>query len=216
MIRLCWRQMQVQEGVLPAGCIARGERMRMVMPRKQQYEWLESLFIESVQAGKDAWQLWLETDEASYQSGSAIFFHRVSSMLHHRGMMANLSLRENLMLPFLYHGTHDRLEQAKDDLPQVAEFLDISDCLDDQASIRSPYIHGVVSLGRCLLQKPDIILVQDVHSGIAPHRLQQFHALFCAVMEQLQAGVLYISTSEQDGSGLKFEHSLHLCTGTAG
>jgi len=208
--------MQVLGGVLPAGCIARGERMRMVMPRREQYEWLESLFIEPVQVGKDAWQLWLETDEASYQSGSSIFFHKVSSMLHHRGMMANLSLRENLMLPFLYHGTHDMLEQAKDDLPQVAEFLDISDCLDDQASIRSPYIHGVVSLGRCLLQKPDIILVQDVHSGIAPHRLQQFHALFCAVMEQLQAGVLYISTSEQDGSGLKFEHSLHLCTGTVG
>ncbi len=213
MIRLCWRQMQVLDGVLPAGCIARGERKRMVMPRRQQYEWLESLFIEPVQAGQDAWQLWLETDEASYQSGSAVFFHKVSSMLHHRGMMANLSLRENLMLPFLYHGHDDRLEQAQADLPQVAAFLDIADCLDDQASIRSPYIHGVVSLGRCLLQKPDIILAQDVHSGIAPHRLQQFHTLFRDVMDQLQAGVLYISTSEHDASGMAFEHSLHLCAG---
>jgi len=208
--------MQVKGGVLPAGSIARGERKRMVMPRRQQYEWLESLFIEPVQAGKDAWQLWLETAEASYQSGSAIFFQKVSSMLHHRGIMANLSLRENLMLPFLYHGTHDMLEQAADDLPQVAAFLDISDCLDDQASIRSPYIHGVVSLGRCLLCKPDIILAQDVYSGIAPHRFEQFHALFCAVMRQLQAGVLYISTSEHDASGMDFEDSIHLRTGTTG
>ncbi len=215
MIRVCWREMQVLKDMLPAGCIAKGERKRLVMPRKHQYEWLESLFIEPVKSGKDTWQLWLETDVASYQAGSSIFFQKVSSMLHHRGMMANLSFRENLMLPFLYHANHDALEQAEQDLPQVAEFLDIKDCLDDQASIRSPYTHGLISLGRCLLQKPDIILVQDVHVGLAPHRMRQFHTLFCEVMERLQAGILYISTSEHDGSGMNFEDSLELNTGSA-
>jgi len=213
VIRVCWREMQVLNDVLPAGCIAKGERKRLVMPRKHQYEWLESLFVVPVQAGKTAWQLWLETDEASYQTGSSIFFQKVSSMLHHRGMMANLSLRENLMLPFLYHGDQDALEQAEQDLLQMAEFLDIKDDLDEQAGIRSPYTHGLISLGRCLLQKPDIVLVQDVHTGMAPHRLRQFHALFCEVMEQLQAGILYISTSEHDGSGMDFEDSLKLNAG---
>jgi len=215
VIQVCWRQMQVLQDVLPAGCIGKGERKRLVMPRKHQYVWLESLFIEPAQAGQDAWPSWLETDEASYQAGSSIFFQKVSSMLHHRGMMANLSLRENLVLPFLYHGDQSALEQAKQDLPQVAAFLGISDCLDDQDSIRSPYIHGLISLGRCLLQKPDIILAQDVHSGIAPHRLRQFHALFHQAMEQLQAGILYISTSEHDGSGMDFEDSLELSAGAA-
>lgn len=202
--------MQVLDAILSAGAIARGEHKRLVMPRKHQYAWLESLFFEPVDAGKGTWQLWLETDDASYQAGSPVFFQRVSSMLHHRGMMANLSLRENLMLPFLYHGDHDELAQAEQDLPQVAEFLDITDCLDDQASIRSPYTHGLVSLGRCLLQKPDIVIAQDVHSGMAPHRLHQFHSLFREVMERLQAGILYISTSEHDGSGMVFEDSMEL------
>jgi len=211
--RVSWREMQVLEGILSAGSIAKGERKRLVMPRKHQYEWLESLFIEPVQAGKDTWTLWLETDEASYQAGSPVFFQRVSSMLHHRGMMANLSLRENLMLPFLYHGDQDALEQAEQELPEVAAFLDISDCLDDPASIRSAYTHGLISLGRCLLQKPDIVLAQDVHSGMAPHRLRQFHSLFRDVMERLKAGILYISTSEHEGSGMDFEDSLQLEAG---
>jgi len=210
VIRVCWRQMQVLQDVLPAGCIGKGEHKRLVMPRKHQYVWLESLFIEPVQTGKDVWQLWLETDEASYQAGSSIFFQKVSSMLHHRGMMTNLSLRENLVLPFLYHSDQSALKQAKQDLPHVAEFLGISDCLDDQDSIRSPYTHGLISLGRCLLQKPDIVLAQDVHSGIAPHRVRQFHDLFCQTMARLQAGILYISTSEHDGSGMDFEASLEL------
>jgi len=215
VIRVCWREMQVLEDVLPAGCIGKGERKRLVMPRKHQYTWLESLFIEPAQAGKDVWQLWLETDEASYQAGSSIFFQKVSSMLHHRGMMAGLSLRENLVLPFLYRGDQSALEQAQQDLPQVAEFLGISDCLDDQDSIRSPYTHGLISLGRCLLQKPDIIFAQDVHSGMAPHRLRQFHELFRQAMMRLQAGILYISTSEHDGSGMDFEASLELSAGAA-
>jgi len=212
VIRVCWREMQVLKDVLPAGSIAKGEHKRLVMPRKHQYEWLESLFIEQVQA-KNAWQLWLETDQASYQAGSSVFFQKVSSMLHHRGMMANLSFRENLVLPFLYRGDHDMLEQAEQELSQVVAFLDIKDCLDDLASIRSPYTHGLISLGRCLLQKPDIVLVQDVHTGVAPHRLRQFHALFRETMERLQAGILYISTSEHDGSGMDFEDSLELNTG---
>jgi len=208
--RVCWRQVQVLQDVLPAGCIGKGERKRLVMPRKHQYAWLESLFTEPAQSEKGAWQSWLETDEASYQAGSSIFFQKVSSMLHHRGMMAGLSLRENLMLPFLYRGAENALDQARADLPQVAAFLGIADCLDDQASIRSPYTHSLISLGRCLLQKPDIVLAQDVYSGMAPHRLRQFHDLFYESMERIQAGILYLSTSEHDGSGLDFEDSLQL------
>jgi len=40
MIRMCWREMTLAGAPLPAGCVARGERVRLVMPRRCQYAWL--------------------------------------------------------------------------------------------------------------------------------------------------------------------------------
>ena len=215
MIRLCWRHMQVLDARLPADCLGRGEHKRLVMPRRHQYAWLQHLFPEQMSSGKAAWQMWLETDTASVQAGSTMFVQSVASMLHRRGVMANLSLRENLLLHFLYHGDQQALMQAEQDLPEVAAFLGIADALDEQAGERSPYTHGIVSLGRCLLQKPDIIVAQDVHSGMPPHRLQRFCAMFGEALSRLQAGLLYLSTSVYDGSGVDFEHSLELDIGIA-
>jgi len=210
MIRMCWRDMQLSEGELQTDCVSTGERKRVIMPRRCQYEWLDYLFPEQMLHGKEGWKLWLETDSASFQAGSRIFLERVTSMLHHRGTLANLSLRENLLLPFLYRGDEDTLIKAEQDLPEVAAFLDLTGHLDEQAGERSAYTHGIISLGRCMLQKPDIIVAQDVHCGMPPHRLGRFRELFRDAMESLQAGLLYLSTSEHDGSGMMFEHSLAL------
>jgi len=210
MIRMCWRDLQLLDNALPTDCVSRGERKRMVMSRRCQYAWLHHLFPERMLHGEEGWQLWLETDTASFQAGSNMFLARVASLLHHRGVMANLSLRENLLLPFLYRGDEDILIKAEQDLPEVAIFLGLAGDLDEQAGERSAYTHGIISLGRCMLQKPDIIVAQDVHCGMPPHRLQQFRNLFLEVMESLQAGLLYLSTSEHDGSGIMFEDSLEL------
>jgi len=212
MIRMCWRDMRLLERALPAGCVSRGERKRIVMPRRCQYVWLHGLFPDQVLQGKEGWQLWLETDEASFQAGSRMFLDKVVSILNHRGIIANLSLRENLLLPFLYCGNEHALIQAEQDLPEVAVFLGLSGTLDEQAGERSAYTHGIISLGRCMLQKPDIVVAQDVHCGMPPHRLQRFRDFFLEAMESLQAGLLYLSTSEHDGSGIIFEDSLELST----
>jgi len=213
MIRMCWRDLQLLENTLPTGCVSRGERKRMIMPRRYQYAWLHYLFQERMLHGEEGWRLWLETDTVSSQAGSNMFLARVASLLHHRGTIANLSLRENLLLPFLYRGDEDVLVQAEQDLTEVAVFLGLVDNLDEQAGERSAYTHGIISLGRCMLQKPDIIVAQDVHCGMPPHRLQQFRGLFLEAMESLQAGLLYLSTSEHDGSGIMFEDSLELTAG---
>jgi len=213
MIRMCWRDMGLLEHELSAGCVSRGERKRIIMSRGCQYAWLRGLFPEQVLQGKEGWQLWLETDKASFQAGSRMFLEKVVSILHHRGVIANLSLRENLLLPFLYRGDEHALIQAEQDLPEVAVFLGLSGALDEQAGERSAYTHGIISLGRCMLQKPDIVVAQDVHCGMPPHRLQRFRDFFLEAMDSLQAGLLYLSTSEHDGSGIMFENSLEL-TGT--
>jgi len=211
MIRMCWRDMQLLAYELPTGCVSMGERKRLIMPRGCQYAWLHCLFPERMLHGKEGWQLWLETDDASFQAGSRMFLERVAVMLHHRGIIANLSLRENLLLPFLYHGGEDALKQAEQHLPEIAVFLGLSGTLDEQAGERSAYTHGIISLGRCMLQKPDVVVAQDVHCGMPPHRLQRFRELFLEAMASLQAGMLYLSTSEYDGSGIMFEDSLELC-----
>jgi len=210
MIQMCWRDLQLLEHVLPADCVAKGERKRLIMPRQCQHIWLNYLFPEQISQSKDCWQLWMETDTASSQAGSDMFLLHVTSMLHHRGVVANLSLRENLLLPFLYQGNEDALLQAERTLPEVAEIIDVESYLDQQAGECSTYIHGIISLGRCMLQKPDIVVAQDVHCGMPPHQLQLFRDIFSQMMISLQAGLLYLATSEDDGSEITFEHSLAL------
>ena len=208
MIRMCWREMELAGAVLPAGCVDEGERVRLVMPRRSQYAWLEQMFPAGEMLAPERWCLWLEADSASFQAGSEEFRRRVGSILHHRGVIANLSLRENLLLPFLYDGDAGRLEEAEARLDGVAGFLGLGSRLHEQAGERSAYTHGIISLGRCLLQRPRIVVAQDVHCGMPPHRLQRFQALFAQAMGELGSGLLYLSTSEHDGTGLAFASSL--------
>jgi len=207
MIRMCWREMALAGAHLPAGCVGREERVRLVMPRRCQYAWLEELFPAGESGGPERWRLWLEEDSASFQAGSEAFRRHVGSILHHRGVIANLSLKENLLLPFLYEGDADAIERAEDRLSEVAAFLGLASRLHEQAGERSAFTHGIVSLGRCLLWRPDIVVAQDVHCGMPPHRLQRFQSLFARAMEELGAGLLYLSTSEHDGTGLDFDVS---------
>jgi len=205
MTRMHWRDLQLLDQVLPTACIARGERKQLIMPRQFQYAWLDYLFPKQILHGKNGWKLWIETEEAGFQAGSDMFLAHVSSMLHHRGIVANLSLRENLLLPFLYHKDANAVMQIEQEVLEVAAFLDMEHCLDEQAGERSAYTHARISLGRCMLQKPDIIVAQDVHCGMPPHRLEHFRELFAQVMDSLEIGLLYLASSGNDGSGITFD-----------
>ncbi len=208
MMRLCWRDLDLAGAHLPAACVDEGVRVRLVLPRRSQYAWLEALFPPGEAQAPERWRLWLEEDSASFQAGSEEFRRRVGSVLQHRGVMANLSLRENLLLPFLYDGDAMRLKAAEERLDEVADLLGLSDRLHEQAGERSAYTHGIVSLGRCLLQRPRIVVAQDVHCGMPPDRLQRFRTLFAQTLDALGAGLLYLSTSGHDGTGLAFASSL--------
>lgn len=197
---LCWKSMRLLDMELPAGMVLHGEKRRMVMPRRYQFDWLRRM----CRGGS----VWLESGQQSVPGGSEPFARRVACMLHQRALLANLSLRENILLPFLYDGREPDMTQATEALPEVAERLDIADKLDEQAGERSGYVHGLVGLARAMLRCPDFIIVQDVHAGIPPQCQESFRSLFAGVVRELGAGILYLSNSAQDGSGLEFCHSL--------
>ncbi len=200
-MRLCWNAMRLLDIEIPAGAVLHGEKRRLVMPRRYQLDWLRRM------AGATGC-VWLETGEGDLAGGSEAFARRVTCMMHQRSALANLSLRENIMLPFLYAGGDAEIARVAAALPGLAQRLDIADKLDEQVGERSGYMYGLISLCRTLLLQPDFIVVQDAHAGMQPHRQEMFRRLFCEGVEAMGAGVLYLSASVQDGSGLDFCQSL--------
>ncbi|MFQ5581033.1 MAG: hypothetical protein ACE5F3_00210 [Mariprofundaceae bacterium] len=206
---LRWRQLQLGNGIIQSGKVAFGEYVRLVIDGRCQYDFMRHLFFEP-RPGEEAWQMWLETDTASIQAGTPEFIEEVGSMIRHRGLLANLSLRENLLLPFLYRGEDERLQKAEDEVNEVAEFIGLASSLNEQAGERSAYTHALVSLGRCLLRRPDIIIAQEVHVGMPPDRLTHFRALAVEALNVLGSGILYLTATEHEGSGVEFSRTLSL------
>jgi len=200
-MQLCWKAMHLLDIRIPAGCVQRGQMQRLVMPRRYQLDWVCQM------TGKSDC-VWLDTGLQKLAGSSEAFARRVACVMQQRGALANLSLRENIMLPFLYAGKEEEIRRCSVALPEIASRLDIAGKLDEQAGERSGYVHGLIALGRTMLMQPDFIVVQDAHAGIPPHRQERFRKLFCEMLEGLGAGVLYLSASGQDGSGLEFCHSL--------
>jgi ABC-type transporter Mla maintaining outer membrane lipid asymmetry ATPase subunit MlaF len=212
---LFWRQLQLGCSIVPASRVDFGEYVRLVIDFQYQYAFMRHLFAQADYPDKHAWQIWLETDSASYHSGTSEFVSRLGSMIRHQGLLANLSLRENLLLPFLYRGDQELLEQAVDELEEVANWLGLSAMLDQQAGERTTYIHALVSLGRCLLLRPSIIVAQEVHIGMPPDHLDHFRDLSMAALERLGSGLLYLTASPNEGSGLNFSRTLTVGLKTA-
>ncbi len=205
--RLIWRGLVMHGSAIPDGYVAPDHHVRLVLGERQQYAFLEHVFAPA-EHREGEWRMWLETAEASYRAGSDEFFRRVGSLIRHRGLLANLSIRENLLLPFLYWNDEDRLAMAAAEVEEVAEWLGLRDVLDQRAGERSSYTHALVSLGRCMLARPEVIIAQEVHVGMPPDRLARFAKLALEAVDALGAGVLYLTGSPHEGSGIGFAETL--------
>ncbi|PJA33584.1 MAG: hypothetical protein CO187_01065 [Zetaproteobacteria bacterium CG_4_9_14_3_um_filter_53_7] len=175
---------------------------------------MQQMFSPCDGTAADAWKMWLQRDEEQHLPGSREFSMSVGSMIRHRGLIANLSLRENLLLPFLYHEDQQRIEQAMDELAEVAGTIGITSALDEKAGERTTFTHALISLGRCLLLKPVVIVAQEVHIGMPPEHLQQFTEISMQALQRLGSGLLYLTASPDEGSGLNFARTLIVMTGT--
>jgi hypothetical protein len=207
---LHWRAMDVCDRQLPEDYICRGKHIRFVMNASMQYMFLDRFFPQFV-LGEDAdAHVWLEYDGKRVVAGKPAYCARVGSMIRRRGLLANLSIRENLLLPFLYAEDPSCLKRAEGEVGEVAEFLGLESLLYEQAGERSAYTHALVSLGHCLLKRPDVIVAQEVHVGMPPERLQIFRDKAKEAMQQLEAGVLYLTSSIHEGSGLEFSRTYEI------
>jgi len=204
--RLCWEELTLYGKQLEADCVSPGNNVRIVMDTRFQYAFLGQMFPDLGAPGTHDCSIWLDSGEERYPAGSPEFCKHVGSMIRQRGMMANLSIRENLLLPFLYGADEEALEEAKGRLEEVAAFLGLEG-LDAQAGQRSSFTHALVSLGHCLLKRPDIIVAQEVHLGMSPERLAHFAEKAIQSVERLNAGVLYLTSSPNEGSRMTFARS---------
>jgi len=207
---LHWRAMDVCDKQLPADYICRGKHIRFVMNASMQHMFLSRFFPQFMLNEGDASHVWLEHLGKRVEAGKPAYCARVGSMIRRRGLLANLSVRENLLLPFLYTEDTSYLQKAEDEVDDVAEFLGLSSLLYEQAGERSAYTHALVSLGHCLLKRPDVIVVQEVHVGMSPERLHVFRDKAKEAMQKLQAGVLYLTSSMHEGSGLEFSRTYEI------
>jgi len=205
---LHWRDLHLGNTIIPASQVALGEHVRLVMDVVCQYACLHHIFAASEYHDDVVWELWLEANAFHYSPGSQYFTSHIGSMIRQHGLIANLTLRENLLLPLLYRGDMQRLQEAEDELQNIAARIGLGEVLDEQAGERTAYTHALVSLGRCLLTKPRIIVAQEVHIGMKPEHLEHFRMISIEVLAQLGAGLLYLTSSPNDGSGLNFVRTL--------
>ncbi len=212
---LHWRELELGFATIPAASVKRGEYIRLVMDIQYQMDFMVHVFPNrDVSGGPDAsWQMWLETDTASYQVGTSEFSCRVGSIIRQRGLLANLSLRENLLLPFMYRLDQQALKKATREVEEVADWLGVTSVLDERAGERSSYTHALVSLGRCMLAKPAMIIAQESHIGMSPERLTHFRGLGRQALKTLGSGLVYLTATEHEGSGLSFSRTLTVDSG---
>lgn len=209
MVRLCWREMRLMDVELPAGEVSEGRACRLVMPANCQHAWLDKLHAGYLPENRQA-DIWLETNQDESDGNDAVWARLIGMMLNQRGALANLSIRENLMLPLLYDGDEKELAAAARRLPEVAEWLDIQPELDAQAGELSACRHALIGLGRLALMRPKIIVLQDVCAGLQPDFLDRWRGLFAELRDELNAGVLVLSASAHDALHLEFDRSLEL------
>lgn len=204
---LRWEGLVLFGKPFPDETIGKGEYVRLVMNNRFQFAFLGSAFPVMRALEEEPAPIWVESNGERYYAGTAGFCSRIGSMIRSRGLMANLSIRENLLLPFLYGEDQALLARKEQEVDEVAEFVGLAGRLNEQAGERSAYTHALVSLGHCLLLQPDVIVAQEVHVGMSPERLKAFSEVAIRALQRLGSGVLYITSSEHEGSGITFDRT---------
>lgn len=207
MSSLCWKELAIDDAVLAAGSVDQGEVVRLLAPISNQLTFIDRMTLYSPKS----WQMWMQTAEASYCAGTDEFFEHAAVMLHDCGYLTNLTLRENLLLPFLYGNDRERLQEAEARLEDISAWLGFADRLDmHPGSDLSRSLHHLVSLGRCVLERPDIIVIQDVHFGLRRQDFESFRQVLQAAFAQMKSGILYLTDSETDRLPIEYNRTIEL------
>ena len=200
---LGWQEQVLEEGcIMPAYQLEKGNRVHIACPEQCQMQLLKHWFEPHSSFGV-----------AKQGSKKPVkgFGHEVGVVLNRRALIANLTIGENIMLPFLYHYQEPKtLLPIQQKLLMVAENYGISDILAERAGLRSPLVNSLVALCRSVLQEADFLIFQQPHLSMDEHDAARFFTLAKQAVNSLDAGMIYLSTSTAVPDGFSFIERLDL------
>ncbi|MDX8382401.1 MAG: hypothetical protein R8M14_09865 [Ghiorsea sp.] len=176
---------------LPAFTLHAGEVIQLVATKADQDDLIAA---------------WLTAKGSNQMQGLG---KEVGFVLNGLGLVANLSLKENIMLPLLYHQIKHK-KAAKQKLAELVQTLEMEDMMHEQAGLRSARLNSEVSLCRCVLQQAEFIIMQQPQSSMSKNEAVAFTERMLKVVEDLGAGVVYMTASANDCGGLKANHQINL------
>ncbi|MDX8383489.1 MAG: hypothetical protein R8M45_05370 [Ghiorsea sp.] len=182
----------------PDMMLERGDKLQVTLSEDHQLHLLEQWFTKH--------QPEITQNNQSQQT----FGHAVGMVLNGKGLVANITIEENIMLPFLYHNHAQEIDQAHLQLERVATTLGLHEKLGERAGLRSPLTHGLVSLCRCLLQQASFVVMQQPCASMSVKEAEYFRPLAKRVIESLDSGMIYLTTSADDTGSFTFSSSLNL------
>jgi ABC-type lipoprotein export system ATPase subunit len=134
---------------------------------------------------------------------------KVGFVLNGLGLLANLTIKENIMLPVLYHKTKHSADVMKR-LAALVEETGLQDIMEERAGLRSARVNNEVSLCRCVLQEAAYVLMQQPQSSMSMKEAKQFTQLMLKVVGDLRAGVVYLTASADDCGGFTASNQINL------
>ena len=182
----------------PDMVLERGDKLQVTLSEEHQLYLLEQ------------WSTKHKPEITQNNKAKQTLGHAVGVVLNGKGLLANITLEENIMLPFLYHNPAHEVDQAHVQLERVASTLGLHEKLGERAGLRSPLTHGLVSLCRCLLQQASFVVMQQPCAGMSVKEAEYFRPLAKRAIESLDAGMIYLTTSVDDTGSFTFSSTLNL------
>lgn len=114
----------------------------------------------------------------------------VGTALHPHGLVSNVTLRQNLLLPLLYtHGPAGADPQRR--VEQLLDALDLAGLAERRPDAAGPGACERAAVGRALARRPRLLLLEKPDALLTPRELQVVMALCRGEVE----GILVTATN---------------------
>lgn len=185
---------------MPSTSLFCGEHVHVTCPEPQQCILLTSWFAQQSEMSLHVVQ---QGKQLKCVGGA------VAVVLDGRALLANISIQENIMLPFLYHHDVQKLNYAQAQLQTVAATLGLNKILHEKAGLRSPLVHALVGLSRVMLQQASFVILQQPFSSMDKQETITFTRLVKDVVKSSGLGMVYLTASTEDQADFEFTHYVH-------
>jgi branched-chain amino acid transport system ATP-binding protein len=131
-----------------------------------------------------AGSVWLDGDDVSGQPAYRLARTGVALVPEGRALFFGLTVKEHL-----------RLARSKDSLGdrELIELLpELEKCLDRKAGVLSGGEQQMLAVGRALVGRPRLLLVDEMSLGLAPVIVERLLPILRRVADDLGAGVLFV------------------------